>query len=106
MPPSRGVLKIRFNQDQGCFAVAKEGGAQVFNVEPLAEKTHLDYAICGGLGHVEMLERTNLVAVVGGGQSPKFPDRNVLIWDDVSRKFVYEYGFPSSVLSVRMRRDK
>eukprot|EP00731_Ephydatia_muelleri_P007206 Em0003g1454a len=76
MPPSRGVLKIRFNQDQGCFAVAKEGGAQVFNVEPLAEKTHLDYAICGGLGHVEMLERTNLVAVVGGGQSPKFPDRN------------------------------
>lgn len=30
----------------------------------------------------------------------------VLIWDDVSRKFVYEYGFPSSVLSVRMRRDK
>ena len=25
---------------------------------------------------MEMLERTNLVAVVGGGQSPKFPDRN------------------------------
>ena len=25
---------------------------------------------------MEMLERSNLVAVVGGGQSPKFPDRN------------------------------
>ena len=30
----------------------------------------------GGVVHAEMLGRTNLVAVVGGGQAPKFPDRN------------------------------
>ena len=40
----------------------------------------LDYGICGGVGHIEMLDRTNLVAVVGGGQSPKYPDRNGELW--------------------------
>ena len=30
----------------------------------------------GGVSHAEMLERSNLVAVVGGGQAPKYPDKN------------------------------
>ena len=38
--------------------------------------TLLDFEIVGGVAHAEMLGRTNLVAVVGGGQAPKFPDRN------------------------------
>lgn len=80
----------------------------------------------GGASAVEMLERTNLVAVVGGGQAPKYPERNgmlvdlqvertrlteclitaVMIWDDNLKKFVYEFAFASPVIAVRMRRDK
>ena len=30
----------------------------------------------------------------------------VMIWDDQKRKFVFEIGFSTRVLSVRMRRDK
>ena len=36
----------------------------------------LDFETTGGVAYAELLGRSNLVAVVGGGQAPKFPDRN------------------------------
>ncbi|KAF1560688.1 UNVERIFIED_CONTAM: WD repeat domain phosphoinositide-interacting protein 4, partial [Eudyptes pachyrhynchus] len=63
----------------------------------------------GSVGLVEMLHRSNLLAIVGGGSHPKFPDVSVLIWDDAREgkdKLVLEFTFPKPVLAVRMRHDK
>ena len=35
-----------------------------------------EFELAGGVAYADMLGRTNLVALVGGGQAPKFPDRN------------------------------
>ena len=35
-----------------------------------------DYETVGGIAHAEMLGRTNLLALVAGGATPRFPDRN------------------------------
>ncbi|KAI2599419.1 WD repeat domain 45, partial [Homo sapiens] len=54
--PLRGVTSLRFNQDQSCFCCAME----------------TDHEQVGSMGLVEMLHRSNLLALVGGGSSPKF----------------------------------
>uniref|UniRef100_A0A8C0Z9W8 Uncharacterized protein n=1 Tax=Cyanistes caeruleus TaxID=156563 RepID=A0A8C0Z9W8_CYACU len=51
-----------------------DSGVRIFNVEPLMEKGHLDAEQVGSVGLVEMLHRSNLLAIVGGGSHPKFPD--------------------------------
>ncbi|NWZ92286.1 WIPI4 protein, partial [Nesospiza acunhae] len=92
-----------------CFCVAMDSGVRIFNVEPLMEKGHLDAEQVGSVGLVEMLHRSNLLALVGGGSHPKFPDASVLIWDDAREgkdKLVLEFSFPKPVLAVRMRHDR
>ena len=49
-----------------------ETGFHIYNVEPLAEKTRQTQETVGSIGQVEMLHRTNLLAVVGGGSRPKY----------------------------------
>ncbi|XP_067171175.1 WD repeat domain phosphoinositide-interacting protein 4 [Apteryx mantelli] len=89
-----------------------ESGVRIFNVEPLMEKGHLDVEQVGSVALVEMLHRSNLLAIVGGGSNPKFSDISVLIWDDAREgkeakdKLVLEFTFPKPVLAVRMRHDK
>ncbi|KAM9180866.1 WD repeat domain phosphoinositide-interacting protein 4 isoform 4-T4 [Dugong dugon] len=111
--PLRGVTSLHFNQDQSCFCCAMETGVRIYNVEPLMEKGHLDHEQVGSMGLVEMLHRSNLLALVGGGSSPKFSDISaVLIWDDAREgkdskdKLVLEFTFTKPVLAVRMRHDK
>ena len=65
-----------------------------------------DFGQCGSVAIAEMLHRTNLLAVVGGGQAPKFPNTKVMIWDDSKSKFAYELHFRTAVLAVRMKRDR
>ena len=56
--------------------------------------------------HCEMLHRTNLIAIVGGGPRAKFAENTVLIFDDHAKTFVLEFTFTAPVVAVRLRRDR
>jgi hypothetical protein len=99
------LLSVSFNQDGGCFSVGTSSGFRIFNVSPFQETVWRSFQR-GGIGTVEMLYRSNLIAVVGGGQTPRYPRNKVFIWDDHQGRNVGELAFEHHVKAVRLRRDK
>ena len=98
------VLYVSLNQDHSCFAVGTTNGFYVYSVDPVKERfrkglfpSFLFHSFCFhvfclytewgmGIGIVEMLERCNILALVGGGDLPKFPKNKVVVWDDFQNR--------------------
>ncbi len=60
----------------------------------------------GGVGKIEMLKKTNILALVGGGINPCFSPKKIIIWDDHQGKIISILRFNKNVLNVRLTIDK
>ena len=60
----------------------------------------------GGIGIIEMFQRTNLLALVGGGKNPKFQINQLIIWDDHQGKIISKLRFNENLMGVRLRNNK
>ena len=102
------MLYVSFNQDSTCFACGRENGFAVYNCDPPTERFNrlsINEDEPNGTGIVEMLFRSNIFAIVGGGQNPKYPRNNLMIWDDFQAKCIAELEFKTAVTGVQLRRD-
>jgi len=75
--PAASLLTCSFNQDGGCLAIGTTSGFSVHNLHP-HYAVSVQRELQGGIGHVEMLFRCNLMALVGGGPSPQAPPHRVV----------------------------
>jgi len=98
------INSISFNQDQSCFSCATDTGFLIYSVNPFIQNFRREFS-SGALGIVEMLFRSNLLAIVGLGDNLLFPSNKVMIWDDPENQRVGELSFASEVLAVKLRRD-
>lgn len=98
---------LSFNQQQQFFAAGTGTGFHIFSCEPLKQKCHREFGPKGGsgVGVVEMLFQTNILALVGGGRNPRWPPNEVHIWDDSQDKPIGWLTFKQEVKGVKMRRD-
>ncbi|SPN79882.1 WD40-repeat domain-containing protein [Cedratvirus Zaza IHUMI] len=101
--PPESILYFNFNTDHTCFCVGTNKGFEIWNVSPCK----LRYAReLGGIGIVEMVDKSNILALVGGGSSPAYAKNKVMIWDDSMRKVIAELEFRSQVSLVRIYRSR
>lgn len=96
-------LSASFNNDATCFAVGLDSGFCVFNSDPCELKVSRPFY--AGIGCAEMLGRYNYLALVGGGKNPRWPQTEVIIWDDAKQKAVLTLKHLTTVLRVRLTKS-
>ena len=98
------LLNISFNQDNSCFSIGTERGFRIYDTYPI--KHQYERKMDGGIKQAEMLYRTNLLALIGGGELPKFNPKKLVIWDDFQNKMVSEIKFFSNLRNVKLKKDR
>lgn len=99
------LLSVSWNQDYGCFAAGTNHGFRIYNCDPFKETFRRDLK-SGGFGIIEMLFRSNILALVGGKGNTQYPPNKVIIWDDHQSRCIGEFSFRSDVRAVKLRRDR
>ncbi|KAJ2724280.1 autophagy protein [Coemansia sp. Benny D115] len=97
------LLFINFNQDFSCLSVGTKNGYKIYNCEPFGKC----YARSeGGIGIVEMLFCTSLVALVGSGDQPTLTPRRLQIINTKRQSIICELTFPTTILAVKLNRRR
>lgn len=95
-------LSAAFNSTTQAFSVGTENGFCVFDTESCQLKTSRNLE--GGIGIAEMLGNYNYLALVGGGRNPKWPQTEVVIWDDAKQKPAMTLKHKQTILRVRLNK--
>ena len=97
------IISVSFNQDNSCFSIGTENGFKIFQTYPF--KGPYERIMNGGIGTVEMLYKSNFLALLGGGNSPKFHNNKVVIWDDYEKKVISELKFITPIINIKLKLD-
>ena len=78
------ILYISFNQDSSYISVGTQNGYKIFSSYPIYNYFNIN--LKGGIGIIEILYKSNIIALVGGDKNRKFPENKLIIYDDKRQK--------------------
>lgn len=102
-PDDDSILNISFNQDSSFFAIGTESRFKIYQTYPLQER--MVRKMNGGIGAIEMLYKSNIIALLGGGKIPKFSTNRVILWDANDDRVVSEFKFLTPVINIKLKKD-
>lgn len=98
------ILYISFNQDNSCVSIGTELGFKIIKVCPFLDLYYRD--MNGGIGIIEMLNQSNILALVGGGKKPKYPNNEFNLWDEEKEKELVKIKTNTKILNIKIRENK
>ena len=98
------ILNISFNQDNSCFSISTEKGCIIYKTFPFKKEHKENFG--GGIKITEMYYKSNILALLSGGEYPKFNPKKLIIWDISLNKVVAEINIFNSIKNVKMKKDR
>ncbi|CAK7568642.1 MAG: Phosphatidylinositol 3,5-bisphosphate-binding protein [Sporothrix epigloea] len=93
------ALAASFNLNCDCFVVGTNAGLRVFDAATcklLAKRAFRK----GGVGLIQILGRTNIIPLVGGGLRPVHDPLKIAVWDEKREKFTREISCQRAVRNL------
>ena len=97
-------LYLSFNQDSSLFCIGTNKGFRVFTSNPFKCVGKRD--ISGGIGIVEILNNTNIFALVGTEENLKFGRNKVILWDELNQKVENQLIVSNNIKNIKIKRTK
>lgn len=98
------VLYYSLNQDQDCLAVGTKTGYRIYNLQNVKLVAQYDDA---GVGIIEMLYSTNLLALVGADANNNYlSPKRLTIWNSNNSNAICEISFPYKVTAVKINKQR
>ena len=98
------ILYVSFNQDGTSIAIGTENGFKIINTLPFLDIYYKD--LDGGIGIIEMINKSNILALVGGGKNPKYPINELILWDDNKNKEIAKIKTKKKILNVKLNENR
>lgn len=97
------VNRITVNAKRTLMLLSTSLGFKVFDFSTM--ELRKERKLNGGIGPIDVLETTNILAMSGGGLFPYFPKHKVVIWEDHEGAIRAEIVFKSDVLNVKIKYE-
>ena len=59
----------------------------------------------GGIGFIELLSHSNLVALVGSTPNGEFKDNTLYLWDQKEENIISSLSFQTPIKNIKLKRD-
>lgn len=97
-------LCASFNQDGSFFCIGTKQGFCIFSTNPYEFKVRR--LVDNGFQIVEMMGKSNIIALVGDGKNPDQSPNKVLLWDDNSQKIIAAILVRYPIRTIKLKNSK
>ncbi|EMD45835.1 WD repeat domain phosphoinositide interacting protein, putative [Entamoeba histolytica KU27] len=99
------VLSVSRSENGNLLAVGTTYGFIVFSIKNGEFTKRFHRTFRKGISVISVLEETNIVAFVGGGQTPYAPKNTLIVWDDKEGKEVMRKECENDITGIKITRN-